>query len=62
VRLAEFLGRLSSVEGASGVAVALDPQVVVVDVFERPSTCRKVWERLLRVFRGEFIGFAIWFN
>jgi hypothetical protein len=22
----------------------------------------EVWNRLLRVFRGEFIGFAIWFN
>ena len=22
----------------------------------------EVWTRLLRVFRGEFIGFAIWFN
>ena len=27
-----------------------------------PVTDREVWIRLLRVFRGEFIGFALWFN
>jgi hypothetical protein len=25
-------------------------------------TRKEVWQRLLRVFRGEFVGFAIWFN
>ncbi len=25
-------------------------------------TKKEVWERLIRVFRGEFIGFAFWFN
>jgi len=29
---------------------------------EGPITQPEVWTRLLRVFRGEFIGFAIWFN
>lgn len=46
-RLGEFRERLRYVEGASGVAVAVGPQVVAVDVFDRPSTCRKVWDRLL---------------
>ena len=27
-----------------------------------PITQPEVWARLMRVFRGEFIGFAIWFN
>jgi hypothetical protein len=27
-----------------------------------PKTRKEVWERLQRVFRGDFIGFAIWFN
>jgi hypothetical protein len=27
-----------------------------------PVTRPEVWTRLLRVFRGEFIGFALWFN
>jgi hypothetical protein len=46
-RLSEFRERLKYVEGASRVAVAVGPQVVAVDVFDRPSTCRKVWDRLL---------------
>lgn len=46
-RLGEFRERLGYVEGACGVAVAVGPQVVAVDVFDRPSTCRKVWGRLL---------------
>ncbi len=27
-----------------------------------PVTTPEVWTRLMRVFRGEFIGFALWFN
>ena len=46
-RLDEFRERLPYVEGASGVAVAVGPKVVAVDVFDKPSTCRKVWDRLL---------------
>jgi hypothetical protein len=46
-RLKEFRERLKYVEGASGVAVAVGPQVVAVDMFDRPSTCGKVWDRLL---------------
>ncbi len=46
-RLEEFRERLAYVEGASGVAVAVGPQVVAVDIFDKPSTCRKVWGRLL---------------
>jgi hypothetical protein len=29
---------------------------------EGTKTDPEVWDRLLRVFRGEFIGFALWFN
>jgi hypothetical protein len=29
---------------------------------EGPKTDRGFWERLLRVFGGEFFGYAIWFN
>ena len=46
-RLVEFRERLKYIAGASGLAVAVGPQVVVVDVFDRASTCRKVWDRLL---------------
>lgn len=46
-RLEEFRERLKYVENASGMAVAVGPLVVAVDVFDRPSTCGKVWDRLL---------------
>jgi hypothetical protein len=29
------------------VAIAVDPQIVSVDLFDKPETCRKVWDRLL---------------
>jgi hypothetical protein len=47
VRLDEFRGRLKYVEGASGLAVAVGGKVTSVDLFDKPSTCRKVWDRLL---------------
>ena len=46
-RLAEFRERLGYVEGATGVAVAVGTKVVGFDVFDKPSTCAKVWDRLL---------------
>jgi hypothetical protein len=46
-RLAEFRERLKYVEGAAGVAVAVGKQVVALDLFDKPETCRKVWDRLL---------------
>ena len=46
-RLTEFRERLTYVEGATGIAVAVGKQVVALDLFDKPSTCRKVWDRLL---------------
>jgi hypothetical protein len=46
-RLAEFRERLKYVEGATGLAVAVGKKIVSVDLFDKPSTCRKVWDRLL---------------
>ena len=46
-RLAEFRDRLKYVEGAAGLAVAVGGKVVAVDLFDKPATCRKVWDRLL---------------
>ncbi len=46
-RLAEFGERLKYVEGAIGLAVAVGKKIVSVDLFDKPSTCRKVWDRLL---------------
>lgn len=46
-RLAEFHGRLSYPEGATGLAVGIGKRIVSVDLFDKPSTCRQVWDRLL---------------
>jgi hypothetical protein len=46
-RLVEFRDRLKYVEGATGMAVGIGKKIVSVDVFDKPSTCREVWDRLL---------------
>jgi hypothetical protein len=38
---------INYVDGATGFAVAIGDKVVAVDVFDKPSTCQKVWARLL---------------
>jgi hypothetical protein len=45
--LAEFRERVGYVEGATGIAVAVGQKVVAMDLFDKPSTCAKVWDRLL---------------
>jgi len=49
-RVAEFQDRVRYVDGARGVAVAIGNKVVAVDLFDKPSTCGKVWNRLLSGF------------
>ena len=46
-RLNEFRERLEYIEGATGMAVAVGKKVVAIDLFDKPTTCAKVWERLL---------------
>jgi hypothetical protein len=46
-RLEEFREKLRYVAGASGAAVAVGGKVVACDLFDKPSTCEKVWNRLL---------------
>jgi hypothetical protein len=46
-RMSEFRDRLKYVEGAAGVVVAVGGKVASVDLFDKPCTCRKVWDRLL---------------
>ena len=43
----EYREKLAYVEGAAGVAVAVGEKVVALDLFDKPATCRKVWDRLL---------------
>jgi len=49
-RLGEFQENLRYEEGAIGAAVAIGGKVVACDLFDKPSTCRKVWNRLLTGF------------
>jgi len=45
--VAEFREKLQYVDGACGLAVAIGGRVVAVDLFDKATTCRKVWQRLL---------------
>lgn len=46
-RIAEYLRALKYVDGAVGLAVAIGGRVASVDVFDKPATCQRVWDRLL---------------
>jgi len=46
-KLAELRQQFQYVEGAYGVAVAIGKQVVALDLFDKPATCQRVWDRLL---------------
>jgi hypothetical protein len=46
-RLGEFREKLRYIDGASGMAVAIGKTIVAVDMFDKPSTCGKVWDRLM---------------
>jgi hypothetical protein len=39
--------QLKYVDGACGLAVAVGNKVVSLDLFDKPTTCQKVWQRLL---------------
>lgn len=49
-RMDEFRQKIRYVEGACGTAVAIGATVLTCDLFEKPSTCIKVWDRLLSGF------------
>lgn len=46
-RLDEFREKLHYVEGAVGAAVAVNGRLVTIDLFDKPATCGRVWNRLL---------------
>ena len=46
-KLTELQKQFGYVSGASGVAVALGKKLVSVDLFDKPATCERVWERML---------------
>jgi hypothetical protein len=49
-RVDEYRASLGYVSGATGLAVAIGPTVVGLDLFDKPATCQKVWDRLLSGF------------
>jgi hypothetical protein len=46
-RISHYREQLTYVNGACGLAVAIRGRLVSVDFFDKPSTCQKVWDRLL---------------
>jgi len=46
-KMTEFREALHYPEGAIGLAIAVGPKVACVDLFDKPATCQKAWERLL---------------
>ena len=46
-RIAAYREKVKYVAGATGLAVAIGGRVVSVDLFDKPATCEKVWDRLL---------------
>ena len=46
-QIASYRVHAKSVDGAAGLAVAVGDRLVSVDVFDKPATCEKVWNRLL---------------
>jgi hypothetical protein len=46
-RMTDYREKLNYPEGAVGVALAVGPKLVCIDVFDRPETCQRAWDRLL---------------
>lgn len=46
-RIAAYREKIQYVSGATGMAVAIGARVVSLDLFDKPATCEKVWDRML---------------
>jgi hypothetical protein len=46
-QVTEYRQKLKYVDGALGMAVSLGDKIVGCDLFDKPSTCQKFWDRLL---------------
>lgn len=46
----QYAERFQYPDGAAGLAVAVGDKIVAVDLFDNPTTCKKVWRRLLSGF------------
>lgn len=55
LRIDAYAEQFQYPEGAAGLAVALGDNIVAVDLFDKPATCKKVWRRLLSGFLLEAV-------
>jgi len=46
-KMTDYREKLTYPEGAVGVAIAVGTKLVCVDLFDKPATCQKAWDRLL---------------
>ena len=46
-RISSYRENLQYVDGAAGLAVAIGDQVISIDLFDKPATCQKVWQKML---------------
>jgi len=46
-RIRDFSEQLGYPKGACGLAIAIGPRIMALDVFDRAETCERVWTRLL---------------
>lgn len=49
-RISDYQKNIPYVAGASGLVVAVDGKSLALDFFDKPSTCQKVWPKLLTGF------------
>jgi hypothetical protein len=55
-KIADFQKKLSYVKDAAGMVVAVGDKIIAMDVFDKPATCEKVWNRLLSGFTVDSIS------
>jgi hypothetical protein len=46
-KIDQYQKKFRYVDDAIGMAIALGGRIVALDVFDKPSTCKKVWSRFL---------------
>jgi len=46
-KMTEYREKLKYPEGAVGVAIAVGPKMACLDLFDKPATCQKAWDRVL---------------
>jgi len=48
--LDDYVAKVAYPAGACGLLAAIDGQFVALDLFDKPETCERVWERLVRSY------------